>query len=131
MKKLRSGDHVVDSDYVSKNQDRLIYHTDFSQLAELIDVRPSPGSVFIRSMSEPFEEDDVQDEVLRNWISSFKMSFHQAHASGHASKSEIFNMIRSVSPKVVIPVHTEHADLFSRCGRKVSCPQPEKCMQLR
>ena len=130
MAKLGSNDHVVDSEYVAKNQDQLIYHTDFSQLAELIDVRPSPGSLFIRSMSEPFEEDDVQDEVLKNWISSFKMTFHQAHASGHASKGEIFTMIRSVAPRVVIPVHTEHADLFSRCGRKVSCPKTARAIDL-
>lgn len=131
MAKLGSSDHVVDSEYVAKHQNQLIYHTDFSQLAELIDVNPSPGSLFIRSMSEPFEEDDVQDEVLKNWISSFRMTFHQAHASGHASKGEIFSMIRSVAPRVVIPVHTEHADLFTRCGRKVSRPQVAKCIQLR
>jgi len=131
MKKLGSSDHVVDSEYVAKHQNQLIYHTDFSQLAELIDVKPSPGSLFIRSMSEPFEEDDVQEEVLMNWVSSFKMTFHQAHASGHASRGEIFSMIRSVAPKLVIPVHTEHAELFMRCGRKVSCPQPAKCINLR
>ena len=131
MDKLGSNEHIVDSEYVAKNQNQLIYHTDFSQLAELIDVNPSPGSIFIRSMSEPFEEDDVQDEVLRNWLSSFKMGFHQAHASGHASKGEIFSMIRSVAPQVVIPVHTEHSELFHRCGRKVSCPKQAKAFDLR
>jgi len=130
MDKLGSSDHVVDSEYVAKHQNQLIYHTDFSQLAELIDVNPSPGSLFIRSMSEPFEEDDVQDEVLKNWLSSFKMDFHQAHASGHASKGEIFTMIRAIAPGVVIPVHTEHAELFPRCGRKVLRPLPAKTINI-
>ena len=131
MDKRRSSDHVVDSEFVAKYQDQLIYHTDFSQLAELIDVNPSPGSLFIRSMSEPFEEDDVQDEVLKNWVASFNMDFHQAHASGHANMSEIFSMVRTVSPKIVIPVHTEHATLFSRCGRKVSSPERTKAICVK
>ena len=51
---LGSSDHIVDSDYVRSHQDELIYHTDFFQLTELIDIRPDPGSLFIRSKSEPF-----------------------------------------------------------------------------
>jgi ribonuclease J len=93
-------------------------------------VLPSPGSLFIRSKSEPFEEDDVQEEVLQNWIKRFDLDFHQAHASGHANMEEIFDIIRRVGPKVVIPVHTEHPELFSKCGRTVRCPVARKNIQL-
>jgi ribonuclease J len=125
-----SSDHVVSSEDVAKRQNQLIFHNDFMQLAELIDILPSPGSLFIRSKSEPFEEDDVQDEVLRNWISYFKLDFHQAHASGHANMEEMFQMIRDIRPKVVIPVHTEHADLFRKCGRAVERPVARKTVSL-
>lgn len=125
-----SSDHVVSSEDVAKRQNQLIFHNDFMQLAELIDILPSPGSLFIRSKSEPFEEDDVQDEVLRNWISYFKLDFHQAHASGHANMEEMFQMIRDIRPKVVIPVHTEHADLFRKCGRAVERPVARKTISL-
>ena len=124
-------DHVVNSEDVAKRQDQLIFHTDFTQLTELIDILPSPGSLFIRSKSEPFEEDDVQDEVLRNWISSFKLDFHQAHASGHANMEEVFQMVRDIRPKVVIPVHTEHADLFRKCGKAVECPVVRRTISLQ
>lgn len=131
IKMLGSNDQVVDSDFVRRHQDRLIYHADFMQLAELIDVDPSPGSLFIRSQSEPNEEDDVREEILANWIRWFKLDFHQAHASGHASMEEIFSMVRQISPKVVIPIHTLHADLFKRCGLPVKCPEPRKCLDIR
>ena len=127
---LGSSDHIVDSDYVRSHQDELIYHTDFFQLTELIDIRPDPGSLFIRSKSEPFEEDDVQDEVLRNWIDWFKLDFQQAHASGHANMSEIFSMIREIDPALVLPIHTQHADMFSRCGSKVKCPTARECIKV-
>ncbi len=122
--------HIVDADYVSQNQDKLIFHADFSQLGELIDVKPRPGSLFIRSMSEPFEEDDVQEDVLKAWIASFRLDFHQAHASGHANMNEIFSMVRAVAPKRLIPIHTEHPELFSRCWRSVTYPQARKCIEL-
>jgi ribonuclease J len=126
-----SNDHVVSSEEVAERQSQLIFHNDFTQLTELIDILPSPGSLFIRSKSEPFEEDDVQDEVLKNWISYFKLDFHQAHASGHANMEEVFQMVRDIRPKVVIPVHTEHADLFKKCGRAVERPVVRKTISLR
>ena len=122
LEKLGSDDRVVDAAYVAKHQKELIFHTDFMQLAELTDVLPEPGSLFIRSKSEPFEEGDVQEEVLRNWIEWFKLDFHQAHASGHASMREIFSAVKEIDPKLVIPVHTEHPDLFARCGTSLRCP---------
>ncbi|MBN1676934.1 MAG: MBL fold metallo-hydrolase [Candidatus Thermoplasmatota archaeon] len=112
---LEKDAHVVDSDYVRKHQAELMMHTDFFQLTELIDIQPKRDSLFIRSKSEPFEEDDIQEEVLQNWVNWFGLDFRQAHASGHASMSEIFSIIDRVSPGVVIPVHTEHPELFARC----------------
>ena len=127
---LGTNDHVVDWRNVSKNQDRMIFHTDFAQLTELIDIKPKPGSLFIRSKSEPFEEDDLQEPVLMNWIDAFKLDFHQIHASGHANMEEIFWMVREIAPKTVIPVHTEHPDFFRRCSSKVQCPEPRKCITV-
>jgi len=127
---LGKSDHVVDSDHVRDHQAELVFHTDFNQLTELIDIRPVRGSLFIRSKSEPFEEDDVEEEVLNNWLDWFKLDFHQVHASGHASMEEIFSIVKRIAPKVVIPVHTEHPELFSRAARAVRCPEARKCMEI-
>ncbi len=123
---LGRSDHVVDSEYVRKHQREIIFHTDFPQLTELVDIGPEPGSTFIRSKSEPFEEDDAQDEVLMNWVSFLKLDFQQAHASGHASMEEIFGMVKAINPGCVVPVHTEHPELFTRCSPKVRKPEPMK-----
>ena len=121
---LGRSDHVVGCDYVAKHQRDLIFHTDFGQLTELVDIMPEPGSTFIRSKSEPFEEDDVQDEVLMNWVEFLKLDFVQAHASGHASMQEIFGMVKEINPKRVVPVHTEHPELFSKLPQKILKPEP-------
>jgi ribonuclease J len=105
-------DKKVDFKYVRKNQRKLIMDLDFFQFAELIDIKPEPGSEFIHSMSEPFSEEDIEDQVMHNWLDHFKLHFHQVHASGHMSKDELVEMVKEINPKKTFPVHTENQLLF-------------------
>jgi ribonuclease J len=105
-------DKRVTHEDIRKNQKSLIMDLDFTQLAELVDIKPKSGSHFIHSMSEPFSEEDVQDDVMRNWIEHFKMRFHQMHASGHMSKEQLIEMVNYVQPKRGFAVHTENQQLF-------------------
>jgi ribonuclease J len=130
LKKGKS-DHIVGSADVRSRQSELIFHLDFMQLTELIDIRPDKDSLFIRSKSEPFEEDDVQEEVLNNWLESFHLHLENAHASGHASMAEIFDIVRKVAPQKVIPVHTENPTLFQRCHPDVVVSGPRQPVVLK
>ena len=103
---------MVNCEWVRKNQRKLIMDLDFYQFAELIDIKPEAGCQFIHSMSEPFSEEDIEDEVMHNWINHFKMHFHQLHASGHMSKDQLIEMVKEIKPKQTFPVHTENQDLF-------------------
>jgi ribonuclease J len=105
-------DKMVTHEFVHKNQSKLIMDFDFYQFAELIDIKPKPGSQFIHSMSEPFSEEDMEDQVMHNWIDHFKMQFHQLHASGHLNKDQLVQLINHIDPKRVFPVHTESQQLF-------------------
>jgi mRNA degradation ribonuclease J1/J2 len=104
---------------VQKNQGKLVMDLDFYQFTELIDIRPSWGGHFIHSMSEPFSEEDIEDEVLHNWLKHFEIKFHQLHASGHLNKEQIGSIISEVQPKKVYPVHTENARLFKKISDRV------------
>ncbi|MDD5023242.1 MAG: MBL fold metallo-hydrolase [Candidatus ainarchaeum sp.] len=108
--------HCIDSEYIRQNQSNIILELDSYYMAELIDIKPEKGEI-IHSMSEPFEEDPVSamvDNVLRNWAETFNMTYNQLHASGHASKEEIFKMVEEIKPKKVIPVHTKNPNLFKK-----------------
>ena len=41
------------------------------------------------------------------------MAFHQIHASGHCSMEEVFGAIEEIGPGKVLPVHTEHPEIFA------------------
>ena len=117
---------MVNYDYVKRHQKNLIMDLDFYQLTELIDIKPEAGCHFIHSMSEPFSEEDIEDQVMHNWIDRFKMQFHQMHASGHMKKEELVEMINYVKPKIVFPVHTENQQLFKSYCSTVQTIEPGK-----
>ena len=102
---------------------RYLLALDLMHFAELIDLRPPRGSPFVHSMSEPFSEDDVDDQVLHNWLEHFGLAFHQMHASGHASGPELDRIVRAVAPRAVFPVHTEHPEAFESMGHRVRSPE--------
>jgi ribonuclease J len=110
---------MVTYEDVHKDQSKLVMDLDFYQFAELIDIKPDRGSHFIHSMSEPFSEEDIEDEVMHNWLDHFKMRFHQLHASGHMNRQQITSLIRYIKPKRIFPIHTENQQLFKKISKNV------------
>jgi ribonuclease J len=126
-------ERCVDCNWVKGHQKEIIWELDFYQLTELIDVRPEPGGSCIHSMSEPFEEDpmsQLQDDVLQNWLGRFSLRHHQLHASGHASMSEIFDMVDEIKPTEVVPIHTRFPELFGKTGKKVRFAKRGEAFEL-
>ncbi len=103
---------MVNYKFVREHQSAIVMDLDFYQFAELIDIKPDPGSHFIHSMSEPYSEEDIEDIVMHNWLDHFQIKFHQLHASGHLNRRELTDLINRISPERIFPVHTENPELF-------------------
>ena len=91
----------------------------YFQLNQLIDVNPVEGSKYLRSVTEPFSDEMRLDaERVQNWLDLFKLDLYgmesedKLHASGHASGPELKDILHKIRPKNVIPIHTEHPELF-------------------
>jgi ribonuclease J len=121
---------MVTADFVHENQSELIMDLDFYQFGELIDIKSYEGSHFIHSMSEPFSEEDIEDQVMHNWLDHFKIKFHQLHASGHMNKKELMEMVKQVNPKKVFPVHTENPAFFKKTKKKTIIIEKGKTYRL-
>ena len=105
---------MVNHKFIHENQRELLMDLNFPQFTELIDIRPSPGSHFIHSMSEPYSEEDIEDRIMHNWLDHFQIRFHQLHASGHMNRQQITDLIKHVRPRRVFPIHTENPHLFKK-----------------
>ena len=106
-------DKLVTAEEVCDHPSEYLVNLDFYNFGELIDLRPIEGSHFIYSMSEPFTEEDIEAEILHNWLGHFGLKYHQLHASGHMSRSDLKEALDMVKPGIVFPVHTQGADKFS------------------
>ncbi len=116
-------DNIITSEEVKKDPAGYIVNLDFYSFAELIDIHPEPGSHFIYSMSEPFTEEDLEEEVLHNWLNHFGLKYHQLHASGHLSRQELEKAINRIEPGKLYPVHTTGAEKFKQIYSSVEVPE--------
>ncbi|MGD0171635.1 MAG: MBL fold metallo-hydrolase RNA specificity domain-containing protein [Halobacteriota archaeon] len=110
---------------VRENQEEYIFRCDFFELKELIDVKPDVGSSYIRSVCEPFDlEMELDLKKVENWLAHFGLyPYTQIHASGHLNYDEIRDVVETVKPKVLIPVHTQHPEVFKNFHDNVVLPE--------
>lgn len=106
--------NTVRADYVNKHQDEIIMELGYFSLPELIDIKPKPGSLYIKSASEAFNEEQVFDlERLKRWLAHFKMNYENFHASGHAPAEDLKKVMEGSNAKTIMPIHTQHPEMFS------------------
>jgi ribonuclease J len=105
----------------------------FWDAKNLIDIKPQ-GGLYIFSTSEAHNEEQQLDVWrLHNWIEHFGLTpkglprgksrgrkwkipeeEQNLHSSGHASGKELFSLVRSIAPKILVPIHTLKPGLFKR-----------------
>ncbi|NIR00858.1 MAG: exonuclease [Gemmatimonadales bacterium] len=108
---------------VAGNQDKMVCCFSFFDVNELAYIKPVPGSLWLYSSCEPFNEEMRMDaERLREWADLHKMALpadptedenSPFHVSGHACRSDLLKLIDIIRPQTVIPVHTEQPQLYA------------------
>jgi ribonuclease J len=105
---------------VKDNQNKFMFFCTNFDLKELIDIKPVTGSVYIKSVCEPFDiEMEIDWQKIENWINHFGMDMNSTHVSGHASGPQLKEFVNKVKPKVVIPVHTQNAKIYDKWWNNV------------
>jgi ribonuclease J len=95
------------------DQSEYVFHCDFWNLTDLIDIHPQPQSMFIYSHGDPFDEEGLIDfKRLQQWTNHFNLDFKQLHASGHAPRNDLKHIVEAISPDLLIPIHSEHPEMY-------------------
>jgi ribonuclease J len=117
---LRYGMNAND---VRGKQSETFLHLEALNFPELVDIRPERGGTYIHAATEAFNEEGEREETLiRNWIDHVGFSYSQIHASGHAPGSEVRFLVGSIAAMRVVPIHTEHPELFREFVKGSSAP---------
>jgi ribonuclease J len=83
-----------------------------TELQNLFRISARPGSVFLFSSSEPFNEEmELDYERLMNWLNAMGMPAYRVHASGHAMPMDLRRFVAQVRPRRVVPIHGEHPQM--------------------
>ena len=63
---------------------RYVVATTLSDMEGMVGVKPSPGSVYILSSSEPYNEEmELDMQRLIEWLDFYGMPLYHIHVSGH------------------------------------------------
>jgi ribonuclease J len=128
-------DHGVSATEVRRKQNAVLLHLDAWNFPELVDIKPEKGGTYIHAATEAFNEEGEREEaVIKNWISHVGFRYAQLHASGHAPKKEVADLVMEIGAKRVVPIHTEHPGLFKafagRSGGRLELPKSGKPIAL-
>jgi ribonuclease J len=139
---------------VAARKDKWILCFSFFDCNDLVDLKgATEGGLWLYSSSEAHGEESEFDFVrLQNWIrwagmhqvgfryvtgaqGEVQLTFDHPddaghHSSGHATQRELLDFIKQVSPKAVVPVHTEQSpkryeELLGDHGVKTTVIPPE------
>jgi ribonuclease J len=106
----------IDHRGVSTAQKDLIFYCSDFQIQELIDVKPKENSCYIRSSTEPFDDEmELDQRRVKRWLIHFGLlnkdsDWNQIHVSGHGSGDQIRKIIEGSRTKMLVPIHTEHEE---------------------
>ena len=119
MQKRINYQNIITAEDITRNPCDFIIILNFWYLPTLIDLDPKKG-VYIHSLSEPFNEEmEVSYDRMMNWIKRFHLRFVQAHCSGHINGHDLKQMITTIAPQTLFPIHTEHPELFKKTALHV------------
>jgi len=116
---------------IRRNPHKYILVLNFMDLQELTDLKPKASSYYIHSSSTPWSKPlEIEDSILRNWLGLYGVQYHQIHASGHAAAPYLHEMIETMSPEKVIPIHTEKPELFKAFNARTIIPEQGKAIKF-
>lgn len=118
IKKRLGYSNIILADEIRKKPMDYVVVLNFWYLNMLIDLKPKKG-MYIHSLSEPFNEEmEISYERMVNWIMHYDMNFIQSHCSGHINGADLMNMIKTINPRELYPIHTEKPHLFKKLKTK-------------
>jgi len=106
---------VINSSRISEMQSKIVLIISLYDMEELIEIKPDPGSCYVLSASEPFDEEmEIDFEKLINWLDHYGLPQYHTHVSGHITPLQLRSVLETIKPKKIFPIHTTRPELLRR-----------------
>jgi len=119
----------------SEMQGKLVLCMSFFDLNWLVDIDPQPGSCYILSASEPFNEEmEVDFNRLLSWLEYYGLPQYHIHVSGHITPLHLRKFLDNVKPRRIFPIHGIYPKIFSKfmrdLGSEIIIPEKGKLYEI-
>ena len=119
-KELLDEPNIVTAADIAKNQDKMLCAFSFWNFGALIDIKPQSGSLYIHSLSEPFNDEGEFDKTrVDTWLDHYGLDRVQSHCSGHSKGQDLLDIVTTVNAKTLFPVHTEHPNAYRKVAKNM------------
>lgn len=126
IKKRLNYPNIITSEDITKKPNEYMIVLNFWYFNMFVDLRPNGGK-YIHSLSEPFNEEmEISYQRMRNWISFFDLNFVQSHCSGHIFGTDLMNLIETIKPNYLFPIHTEKPGIFRQLSMRTKMVREAK-----
>lgn len=130
IKKRLDYPNIITAEEITKNPTQYMLVLNFWYFNNLVDLKPY-GGLYIHSLSEPFNEEmEISYERMHNWLNYFDLNFVQSHCSGHICGADLHELIDTIQPQELFPIHTEHPGMFRQHDMKTRMVEEGKVYKL-
>jgi len=120
--------YKITKEEIGEKRDKLFMLVRPSVQKELELINQLNGSVLIYSLWEGYLESSYVDDFMK-WLTEKDVIIKRIHSSGHADYDTLKELVNTIKPKALIPIHTiaseKYSDLYSNVklcmdGQKLS-----------
>jgi ribonuclease J len=129
--------NAVDYRDITSHQNKFVFYASDFQLTQLVDIRPAGNSRYIRSSTEPYNEEMAFEHLrIKRWLVHFGLlpnaqaEWEHIHVSGHGWGEQIKKLIEESNAKTLIPIHTEHEEYHKKWHKNVKMVETNSTMKL-
>ena len=103
----------------------------FWHFGALIDMKPTPGALYMHSLSEPWNDEGKSDQKRVNlWLDHFGLNRVQSHCSGHSKGQDLLDIVKEIDSDMLFPIHTENPESYKKVTEKLTIVQEAKKYEL-
>jgi len=115
---------------IGKNPEKYLCAMGFYNFPQFIDMKIKSGT-YIHSASEPWsEEQTFSVERRNNWINHFGFSNEQIHCSGHASRTDLFQMVKDIDAQMLYPIHSDAPQEYNGVVNNITFAEYAKSYEI-
>lgn len=115
----------VTTNDINTNPAGYLLQNSYHNRYDLLEVNVT-NSVYIHANGMPFGEYAVHFDTLLHFLHHLGMQYVPFHVSGHATIEDTRTIMDAIMPKLVVPWHTMHPELFQEFNKDVAIFLPQQ-----